>query len=901
MDQQRAAELEPWLARNLEYDGGPDWRNGELRQWRGETLEHDEDELEDGPWPEELRRRAVTEECINRSASRAGRINLASVALALVAAWILTAWLCPVAAAGNVLTEGEKIFIAYDCSLPSNVTSVSLSGNPEECSEQQLRSKQKKVTYNLLQKTERVRLTMYNARARYSRIIFVCGAATHSSIASREWLFNMPYPLTRQDHRELWGKREFRRPHWQPNIFKKLGLKRTEWDPVPLEVGKTVQFAWDVVGGTMHNGNDVYCQGQSLGHEEMVSFKKKTLKEAVMTYLMEVRLDELTGWYYLPTAAEPKGYILVEHGQNLGTVRLPASCTFDTYGCVTKEYGTYEWGKYAGPVCPYFRVKQTTGIDVPTTDIHGEHTGTATFVSTDNAMIRLEKKGKPQPACGGIVQPTTMDSLYLTSEVDRTQFNVVLQPEEASAYLYSAVSDFFIHEKLQDDLERAVLQLQRHECNEDLQVRHRQLARKAAEQQALSEGGTAHLGGGRFFTARGDAGFVYTCRELQVVAKVPDGRCFNSLGVDLLPAEQESYKRIFAEEQEDDVEEMELPNFYLEPKTHRLLTTAAEEQCLDDLAPMYQNKRGNWVSIQSSALSLAIPPVSLESGSRNLYEYQRRPIDVSEGGLYERSLLKKIHSYLQTRNVEFAVLGSMNQHYRGLHNGRTFSPSHRLQMSDFYPDAPSVDALTVITSMNWVWYTLVQYWRVATIILASIMVFRIGRYCLASCVRLCAKPDSPSPALHVVSAFCPDLAFFCKSGRYRPNGPHGPFREVFAACATRRDLATPDVSDDDEVMQFRRQKQKRQLRRQLRQAGRRLETTDGESENLGGASVDLPMTRQPRQQLWRNHLYPDIARDTRRTRTPPPSAMADGQELLQDAEAGQPNQAEDGRRARSEL
>ncbi len=182
-----------------------------------EPVERHHEEREE----ETLRPPEAEVERILRTRRQAWLLDLASVMVVLLVAWVLASCLPP-AAAANVLTEEEKIFTAYDCSLPSNVTSVSLAGTPEECSERHLLQHQEKKKYNVLQKTNRVKIVMTHTRARYSRIVFFCGAATHSSIASREWLFNMPYPLTLLDHRKIWRDRQFARPHWQPSIFKDL-------------------------------------------------------------------------------------------------------------------------------------------------------------------------------------------------------------------------------------------------------------------------------------------------------------------------------------------------------------------------------------------------------------------------------------------------------------------------------------------------------------------------------------------------------------------------------------------------------------------------------------------------------------------------------------------------------
>ncbi len=257
-----------------------------------------------------------------------------------------------------------------------------------------------------------------------------------------------------------------------------------------------------------------------------------------------------------------------------------------------------------------------------------------------------------------------------------------------------------------------------------------------------------------------------------------------------------------------------LPRFFMEPKTHRLLTTAKEEKCLDALAPLYKNSDGKWIAVKSTGLDLAIPPVLLEDGFMDGFKYAKSHIDTAEGGVYDPPTRVAIHDYLQAGQVEVAVLGGMARQYQSKHQGRVYTPDDHMKVAGFFEDAPSQDALDFFMSMNWAWWYLVHYGRIASILLALALLFRLLKYLIGVLTRLCSIPKTPSSLIHVSRAFFPELTDFIMTGKYRPNGPRGPFREVVAACASGRDLATPDHSDDEEVERFRRQKLRRQGRRE---------------------------------------------------------------------------------------
>ncbi len=549
--------------------------------------------------------------------------QVCSLGIAALALWIL--WSIPSARAdnsrrhGNVMTGEEAIFQAYDCSAPVNVSAVSLDNAPPECSEEALKKEQQSKKYLLLQRADRIPLDLNHIDATYLRMAFVCGGASHSAIASREWRMGMRYNLTSGAAARIWEEMHWRRPvKYAEGAFKVFKNRKSwqEWPAYPLKLGEYRHFDWQKIGVDYHGKNDVDCKGQKAYGRELLSYKKEDLTNMVLTYIMKVGLFRRPAFWFPGKGGEP-GQIQLQTGEKL-------ACAAESGHCNTL-LGTFTW-KLPKPdeACTYYTARETEGIDIATKGTDGKPTGAVTYLSTDGSMIRVEKKGRSFAACGGVITATNFKRLFLTEDIHVRGFKKQLHASEASAYLYSDVADHFIHEKVQDDLERAVLGLQQYECRRDAAVRSRQYARKAAEQQTLVEGHTAHLGGGKFFTARGDGGFVYSCKPTLVTARKPNGTCYSAMEVTLTEREEQYYRRVHEIEAKEGQDAPRLPKFFMELKTHRLLTTAASERCLDILAPAYRNLRGNWVSVRSKGLHLAVPPLPLEDGVDGGYwKYQR--------------------------------------------------------------------------------------------------------------------------------------------------------------------------------------------------------------------------------------------------------------------------------------
>ncbi len=218
----------------------------------------------------------------------------------------------------------------------------------------------------------------------------------------------------------------------------------------------------------------------------------------------------------------------------------------------------------------------------------------------------------------------------------------------------------------------------------------------------------------------------------------------------LTEGEEKCYRRVHELEAASSQQPPPLPKFFMEPKTHRLLTTAAKGRCLDILAPANRNIRGDWVSVRPMGLHLAVPPVPLEDGVDGGYwKYQRTSLDTGAGGIYDKPMREEILVYLQSANARPAVLGNMATEFEARHNGRSFAPDDQLKLSDFCSQVPSVDALDFLMQFSRAWWCLIHYGRIATTMLSFAVlftvVFRDGRR-LVSCLGggCCPIPGRPA-------------------------------------------------------------------------------------------------------------------------------------------------------------
>jgi hypothetical protein len=742
----------------------------------------------------------------------------------------------------TVLTADGKRFRAFDCSAPLNISAVTVQEHNLECDADQMTKMEKKKTYLLLQRANRLPIRIKRIDARYNRIVAMCGMHGHVEILFRESKYQWQYDLTKAQLIQLWNTGRFNRPSYSKsqlrNVKSNINTHTAitdagDWEDHICQIGQHCRFDYQKYGVTANYwSGGVYCQGVTVPKAELFHAHKAAgdLADGLVTYYLDIMMTEEDAYFTLETGNRTT--ILIDKEKEI----LPPECTLETGFCRT-DTAYYMWNPPTSMErCPLFLVRQTEGVDMQLEDARR-----VTYLSEDSSMIRLEKAGPAIPMCESIVQPTVVNSLLLSEDMNHPAFTRSLHPSEASPYLYSSIGDYYIYEKTQDDIERAVLGLQQHQCQNNKALKHQQIAQRAAQQSALADGETAHLQGAQFFTARGDAGYTYNCRPVIVTATVPDGKCYDALPVQMIQEDEDIYRQIHGLSENDTI-----PMYFMESGTHRLSPTASEVRCVDALAPLYRNIYGYWVAATSNGLRLSVSPKDLGRIVTKFYEYARGQIGAPGEGMYDRTFQQEIADFLFTRNAFEGLMNRMMSTSKERNGGSWPTPTTPFSLSNYYPDSPSAPALQVFNELNWAWMALASLGHLATGLLIAMAGWKLFAYLLGVVVRLCSIPTTPSPCAHLMKALFPGLADFLSVGYYRPNAPEGPLTAIIKALCSGRELPTPDGSVENVHLynfhQERTRRRNRLERRELRaisaQEMRSMQATDDRRQRGAHTSDD---------------------------------------------------------------
>ena len=138
-------------------------------------------------------------------------------------------------------------FRAYDCSTPTDVTSVAM-GPDLSCDIPDAIDRAVEARYHLLQKAERTRFPMQRCQVYRSRVYYVCNEPTgHSTINSREWQFKRHWPLSTEDCQDI----------WKTKTFKGQGV----------QLNSTSYIIHFQDGYVYSSGSDIHCKGSWGGFE----------------------------------------------------------------------------------------------------------------------------------------------------------------------------------------------------------------------------------------------------------------------------------------------------------------------------------------------------------------------------------------------------------------------------------------------------------------------------------------------------------------------------------------------------------------------------------------------------------------------------------------------------------
>ncbi len=353
-----------------------------------------------------------------------------------------------------------------------------------------------------------------------------------------------------------------------------------------------------------------------------------------------------------------------------------------------------------------------------------------------------------------------------------------------SVSLFSNVNDRFVFDTVKSDYVRALRYLREKQCKENREMKASHYAARAAEQGALMDGETAALGNGQFVTAAGEAWYQYRCKKIKVTARVDSlPTCYNALPVTL---GEEDYKHYVAarshqtaklaeslgdkELDEDD----ELPAvrpipardaFFLEPKTHRLLSQSLARPCVPSLEPMYPNSLGKWITYSPQGIRRAADPRTVDGGTFNLDDLpiSTTPADWDQGGIYERELLDRWE--LLTTSVRGGEAIAIELYNKIIRNLKKKSNPQLNSVSNFFPSMQGLPAFVQgpLNFLQSFWYYIQQYGHICSILVGTAIILNLVKWIANVAFRLFSAPVSGNPFVHIITAFFPHFRSFLGS------------------------------------------------------------------------------------------------------------------------------------------
>ncbi len=635
-------------------------------------------------------------------------------------------------------------FNAYDCTAPSDVTSV-VMGPDLSCDIPETVEHAKNSTLLLLQKADNTRISVRQCSMRRTKLYYLCNAPTgHTTMVGREFSFDRPFNVPVAECERLWKEKTF------------LGTKLAE--------NITNYVISDDVGRQYSSGHDVHCEGKWGTFDRGMPdyYWKKDWwgdEDAMVVSHFEVRLETLSG-------------IIDEQGQvQIDRTGLKLPCSVDDEECETGEHGTFMWKEpKESDMCPLYLARgPLEGVEIK------DSTGTVTFVSTDGTHIRLQK-GPPFSYCGALVHATDFTDLYLTSELQHTPYRRRIHEDQVSIATYSNAKDSYLYGEMGKNMVRALRALREQQCKANKKTKTGRYAARAAEQGAVMNGETASLGRDQFVTSAGEAWYQYRCKRIMVTARTTnDGMCYNSLPVTMGEEDYKEYVALRTRQhlhlhqgrEGDSIPPLQTTprnGFFLEPKTKRLLSHSMAEPCLLPFSPMFQNAVGRWVYYTAQGIQMAAEPrmVSGEALDLNKVLQNDDVINWDEGGIYAGDLLRRWERVTTRPKGGIAIAADL---YEKMMEEMTGKNKARIgSVSDIFPDLKGLPEFVrgPLGFFQSFWFYVQQYGHICSIVVGTAIILNLVKWVANVVFRLFSAPVTANPFVHILTAFFPQFRSFLR-------------------------------------------------------------------------------------------------------------------------------------------
>lgn len=569
-------------------------------------------------------------------------------------------------------------FYAYDCTRPSIMTPVHPQENIECPTELPKPVTRREATVVVLQEAEYQRISGTRCDYTESRLPYYCGTYDHVTIEGDGFRIQEPRMMTARKCLDLAATQRLKLGAGFRDIPKNVRTQVTYY-----KRGRTVYYSEHHIG----------CLGGTYTHPDPDHIRK--YKAVTDLRVADILVQDIT------LAIADDGTVTEQRDR----ITLPTSCKVEKGYCFTPT-GNYVWEqpRTAAAQCKLYKTREVKGEFV--TDAKGSQA----FVATDGTALHLLLTGKKYK-CGQEVHTTNHKKIFLTEETTAEPFQRELDSSEMSVAMFSSAQTQFSEHHVAKYVEEMMLQLQADRCLGRKNQRT-PLDLLAAGQTALANGDTMSLGSGKFATARGEAYYTYECAQVEANALSKD-RCFDGLPVSISPADRRAHFK--ARGEVDDP----AATFYLEPKSHILLTDAAPRECMPQMAPLWQNAAGSWISAAPTVVAAPAPAAMTPTHSSKAIQ-PFKGTDYGLGGLYTASQIRVMDKERQLPNrihdIEITMAGrSSNSGWRADAKDGSIISDDVLDMSRAW----------YINPADWIWARIQEIGHLGSILVATSMIVKL--------------------------------------------------------------------------------------------------------------------------------------------------------------------------------
>ena len=602
-------------------------------------------------------------------------------------------------------------FHGYDCTRPSQMKPVQAQKNVECPTEVPKPVKRDPVFMVVLQEAEYQRTFGTRCDYQESRLPYFCGSASHVTIEGDGFRVQEPKALTPSKCLKL----------------AKTGRLKLGWGPRDIPKNVRTQVTYYAAGKTIYDAsNHINCQGGLYDHPaEDHPYRHSGVVDLRSA---DILVQDIT------LAIADDGTMTEVRDR----ITLPKSCTVEKEYCFTPT-GNYVWNQPRTDAerCKLYKTRGVNGELV--TDAEGKQA----FVTTDGSALHLLITGK-KFKCGQEVMTTNHQKIYLTKDTTVLAFQRPLDSAEMSIATFSSAQIQFSEHTLAKYVEDVMLELQTDRC---LGAKNRRtpLELLAAGQTALANGETMSLGNGKFATARGEAYYTYQCAKVKARA-TSQPKCYDRLPVTIPLADRKAHFQARGETDDGTT------NFYLEPKTHILVTDAAPMQCMPQMAPLWQNAAGNWISASPTILA-APAPTPLNTNDPIKADLKLfKGTDYGQGGLYTASQIRTMDKERQLPNrihdIELSMAGRAG--ISGWH-------ADALDGSIIADDVLDLSRAWYLTPADWIWARIQEIGHLGSILVAASMIIKLFTWAVGVIMRFhYGEPIGPSRSVrHLAQTLFP--------------------------------------------------------------------------------------------------------------------------------------------------